>query len=94
MTAPVSDAGGGFRRNIRREIRKQFDGIDLAADVNAVVAVNTGSAGESGKTTVSRSVHRTAVSQPQRGRPADRSRATDDSGAAPSDVTEQTGEPT
>ena len=61
MTTPVSDAPGGFRRTIRREIRKQIDGIDLAADVNAVVAVNTGG---SGQTTVSRSDHRTAISQP------------------------------
>lgn len=61
MTALVSDAPDGFRRTIRREIRKKANGLDLAAAVNAVVAVNTGG---SGKTTVARSDHRTAISQP------------------------------
>jgi hypothetical protein len=68
MTAPVSDAGGGFSKSIRRTIRKRSDGIDLAADVDAAIAVNIG---KDATTTVSRSVHRTAISQPQRGRPAD-----------------------
>jgi hypothetical protein len=62
MTAPVSDTPGGFRRTIRREIRAKTGGIDVAADVNAVVAVNTG---RSGRTTVSRSDRRTAISQPE-----------------------------
>jgi hypothetical protein len=32
-------------RVIRKRIRKKDDGIDLAADVNAVIAVNSGDGG-------------------------------------------------
>jgi hypothetical protein len=82
ITDSVSDAAGGFRRNIRRTIRKQSEGINLTADIDAAIAVNTGG---DGTATVSRSVHRTAISQAQRGRPA---------ADAASTVTDQTGDET
>lgn len=47
-------------RSIRKRIRKRANGVDIAADINAEIAVNTGS---SGRTTVSRSVQNTAISQ-------------------------------
>jgi hypothetical protein len=31
-----------MRRVIQKRIREQRDGLDLAADINAVIAVNTG----------------------------------------------------
>ena len=34
---------GGVRKIIRKRIRRQDKGLNLAADVDAVVAVNTGS---------------------------------------------------
>jgi len=53
------------QRNIRRRIRKRLDGIDLAADINAAINVNTSAVntGGSGRTTVSRSVQNTAITQ-------------------------------
>jgi hypothetical protein len=53
------------QRNIRRRIRKQADGVDIAADINAAINVNTNAVntGGSGRTTVSRSVQSTAITQ-------------------------------
>ena len=48
------------RRSIRRRVRKQADGVDLVADINAELSIN---AGGSGRTTVARSVHNTAITQ-------------------------------
>ena len=48
------------QRSIARRIRKHANGVDIAADVNAEVAVNTGG---SDQTTVSRSVQNTAITQ-------------------------------
>ena len=48
------------QRSIRRRIRKQSEGIDIAADINAEIAINTGG---SGRTTVSKSVHSTSITQ-------------------------------
>ena len=47
-------------RSIRRRIRRHADGVNIAADVNAEIAINTG--GQS-RTTVSRSVQSTATTQ-------------------------------
>lgn len=47
-------------RSIRKRIRKRANGVDIAADIKAEIAVNTGS---SGHTTVSRSVQNTAITQ-------------------------------
>jgi hypothetical protein len=53
------------QRSIRRRIRKQADGVDIAADINAAINVNTSAVntGGSGRTTVSRSVQSTAITQ-------------------------------
>jgi hypothetical protein len=40
-----------MRRVIRRHIRRRSDGVDLAIDVNAVVAVNRGPGAESVQST-------------------------------------------
>ena len=48
------------RHSIRRRIRKQAEGVTVAADVNAEIAINTGG---SRRTTESRSVQSTAVTQ-------------------------------
>jgi hypothetical protein len=48
------------QRSIRRRVRKHPNGVDLAADINAEIAVNTGG---SGQATVSRSVQSTAITQ-------------------------------
>lgn len=48
------------RRSIREHIRSRTADVDVAADVNAEIAVNTGGPG---RTTVSRSVQNTAVTQ-------------------------------
>ncbi|MDQ1685841.1 MAG: hypothetical protein QOC82_2578 [Frankiaceae bacterium] len=62
---PVTDAGGGLSKSIRRRIRKRTDGLDIAADINASIAINNGS---DGTTTVSRSVQQTAITQSRRKR--------------------------
>ena len=48
------------QRSIRRRIRHHADGIDVAADINAEIAVNTG---RSGQTTTSRSAQSAAITQ-------------------------------
>ena len=48
------------QRTIRRRIRKHADGVNIAADINAEIAVNTGGSDQS---TVSRSVQNTAITQ-------------------------------
>ena len=50
-----------MRKVIRRQIRRRADGVDLAADVNAVIAVNRGD----GK---SESVQSTSIVQDARAR--------------------------
>ncbi|MDQ1698761.1 MAG: hypothetical protein QOG34_624, partial [Frankiaceae bacterium] len=62
---PVTDAGGGLSKSIRRTIRKRTDNLDIAADINAAIAIN---AGGDGTTTVSRSVQQTAITQSRRRR--------------------------
>jgi hypothetical protein len=47
-------------RSFQRRIRERLGGIDIAADINAEVAVNTGRAGQ---TTVARSAQNSAISQ-------------------------------
>jgi hypothetical protein len=69
------DGGGGFTKRVRRNIRTKVDGIDLAADVDAVIAVNNG--GER-RTTVSRSTRETTVSQSRAARASDDSRRHDE----------------
>lgn len=53
------------QRSIRRRIRKRADGVDIAADINAAINVNTSAVntGGNGRTTVSRSVQNTAITQ-------------------------------
>ncbi|MGH2683131.1 MAG: hypothetical protein ACRDIX_07850 [Actinomycetota bacterium] len=48
------------KKVIKRRIRHQKDGVNLAADIDAVVSVNTG---ESGKTSVTRSRSRSRIVQ-------------------------------
>jgi hypothetical protein len=48
------------RKVFKRRIRRQEDGVNLAADIDAVVSVNTG---ESGKTSVTRSQSRSRIVQ-------------------------------
>lgn len=47
----ASGKGSSVRKIVQRRIRRQRDGVDVAADVNAVVATNTGGGG--GRTTAS-----------------------------------------
>jgi hypothetical protein len=49
-----------MRKVIRRHIRRRTEGMDLAADVNAVVAVNRG---DEGTRTEAQSVQRTSIAQ-------------------------------
>jgi hypothetical protein len=61
-----------MRRVIRKQIRRQEPGINIAADVDAVVAVNSGTPGQ---TTTTRSKSTRQVVQ---GPPADPKPAEDD----------------
>ena len=56
-----------MRKVIQRHIRQRSDGVDLAMDVNAVVAVNSGTSGVE-------SVQRTSVTQDASARAADEGR--------------------
>jgi hypothetical protein len=56
-----------MRRVIRRNIRTRSDGVDLAMDVNAVVAVNSGNSAVE-------SVQSTSVTQDASARAADEGR--------------------
>jgi hypothetical protein len=49
-----------MRKLIRRNIRRRTEGLDLAADVNAVIAVNRG---EEGAQTGAQSVQHTSIAQ-------------------------------
>jgi hypothetical protein len=49
-----------MRKVIRRHIRRRTEGMDLAADVNAVVAVNRG---DEGTRTEAQSVQSTSIAQ-------------------------------
>jgi hypothetical protein len=62
--------GGGMRRVIRRHIRRRADGVDLAVDVNAVLAINRG-------TGSTEAVQSTSIGQ-------DATARADDEGDAPS----------
>jgi hypothetical protein len=48
------------KKVFKRRIRHEKDGVNLAADIDAVVSVNTG---ESGKTSVTRSRSRSRIVQ-------------------------------
>jgi hypothetical protein len=49
-----------MRKMIRRHIRRRTEGLDLAVDVNAVVAANRG---EEGTRTEAQSVQHTSIAQ-------------------------------
>jgi hypothetical protein len=68
-----------MRRVIRRNIRTRSDGVDLAMDVNAVIAVNTGGSAVE-------SVQSTSVTQDASARAADEGRE------RPAEKTEQSPE--
>ena len=68
-----------MRRVIRRNIRTRSDGVDLAMDVNAVVAVNSGNSAVE-------SVQSTSVTQGASARAADEGRT------PPAENTEQSPE--
>ena len=68
-----------MRRVIRRNIRTRSDGVDLAMDVNAVVAVNSGNSAVE-------SVQSTSVTQDASARAADEGRE------RPAEKTEQSPE--
>jgi hypothetical protein len=56
-----------MRRVIRRQLRRRSSGVDLAMDVNAVVAVNSGTSGAT-------SVQSTSVTQDASARAAEEGR--------------------
>ena len=63
------------QRSIRRRVRYHADGVDIAADISAEIAVNVG---RSGQTTTSHSTQRAAITQTSRAQANDDLDVTDD----------------